>query len=99
LTVSLASREPWPSPSWAAWGALAYLLILGSVLAYTSYLLALQLLPTRIVFTYAYVNPVIAVFLGWVILNESVTLWTLAGAPLVLLGVSGVFVGKSIQKQ
>jgi len=48
-------------------------------------------LPTRIVFTYAYVNPVIAVFLGWLILNEGITGWTLAGAFLVLLGVAGVF--------
>lgn len=94
LAVSFGSRESWPAPSPAAWGALVYLLLLGSVFAYTSYLRALQLLPTRIVFTYAYVNPVIAVFLGWLLLNEAVTLWTLAGATLVMLGVSGVFAGK-----
>ncbi len=97
LAVSFASRESWPAPSPAAWGALVYLLLLGSVFAYTSYLRALQLLPTRIVFTYAYVNPVIAVFLGWLLLNEAVTLWTLSGATLVLLGVSGVFAGKHRQ--
>jgi drug/metabolite transporter (DMT)-like permease len=91
LLLSMISRESWVSPSLAAWGALAYLLFFGSVLAYTSYLKALHLLPTRIVFTYAYVNPVIAVFLGWLILNEGITGWTLAGAFLVLLGVAGVF--------
>ncbi len=41
--------------------------------------------------TYAYVNPVIAVFLGWLLAHESVTPWTLAGAGLVVAGVVGVF--------
>jgi drug/metabolite transporter (DMT)-like permease len=41
--------------------------------------------------TYAYANPVIAVFLGWLVLRESVTGWTLAGAALVLAGIAGVF--------
>jgi drug/metabolite transporter (DMT)-like permease len=95
LIVSFLRGESWSAPSPAAWGALIYLLLLGSVLAYTSYLRALKLLPTRIVFTYAYVNPVIAVFLGWLLLNEAITLWTLSGAALVLLGVSGVFIGKN----
>jgi drug/metabolite transporter (DMT)-like permease len=51
----------------------------------------LQLLPTSLATTYAYVNPIIAVFLGWLILSEPITYWTLAGAFLVLLGVSGVY--------
>ena len=41
--------------------------------------------------TYAYVNPVIAVFLGWLIISEEVTGWTLAGAALVVAGVAGIF--------
>jgi drug/metabolite transporter (DMT)-like permease len=41
--------------------------------------------------TYAYVNPVIAVFLGWLLIDEPVTRWTLAGAVLVVAGVVGVF--------
>jgi drug/metabolite transporter (DMT)-like permease len=41
--------------------------------------------------TYAYVNPVIAVFLGWILLGEEITLWTLGGTVLVVLGVMGVF--------
>jgi drug/metabolite transporter (DMT)-like permease len=41
--------------------------------------------------TYAYVNPVIAVLLGWLVLDEAVTAWTLAGAALVVAGVAGVF--------
>ena len=42
-------------------------------------------------FNYAYVNPVIAVILGFIILNEPVTQWTLGGATLVIIGVLGVF--------
>ena len=68
-----------------------YLTLFGSVLAYTSYVSALRRLPLNVTMTYAYANPVIAVFLGWLILNEAVTLWTLAGAALVIAGVAGVF--------
>jgi drug/metabolite transporter (DMT)-like permease len=89
--LALLSREPLPRPTPAAWAGFAYLLVFGSLLAFTSYLLALRLLPTRIVFTYAYVNPVIAVFLGWLVLGERIGGWTLAGAALVLVGVAGTF--------
>jgi drug/metabolite transporter (DMT)-like permease len=88
---ALLLREPAPQPTAAAWGAFAFLLVFGSLLAFTSFLLALRLLPTRVVFTYAYVNPVIAVFLGWLLLGEHLGGFTLAGAALVLFGVFGVF--------
>ncbi len=89
--LSLASREPWPTPTPRAWAGFLFLLVFGSLLAFTSYLTALRLLPTRIVFTYAYVNPVIAVALGSVLLGERIGLLTAAGAALVLLGVAGAF--------
>jgi drug/metabolite transporter (DMT)-like permease len=41
--------------------------------------------------TYAYINPVIAVLLGWLILREPITPWTVAGGLLVILGVMGMF--------
>jgi drug/metabolite transporter (DMT)-like permease len=41
--------------------------------------------------TYAFVNPVLAVFFGWLILGEKITNWTIAGAALVVLSVFGVF--------
>ncbi len=83
--------ETWQTPDANAWLAWGYLVIFGSLFAFTSYLRAIKLLPMKIVATYAYVNPVIAVFLGWLILRESVTSWTLGGALMVLLGVAGVF--------
>ncbi|MFH0882104.1 MAG: EamA family transporter [bacterium] len=83
--------EKWHTPTAAAWGGWAYLVVAGSLIAFTSFMKVLKLLPTSIVSTYAYVNPVIAVFLGWLILRESLTFNTLVGATLVLLGVAGVF--------
>ncbi len=89
--LAFSTREPLPTPTPVAWAGFLFLLVFGSLIAFTSFLLALRLLPTRIVFTYAYVNPVLAMFLGWAVLGEHVTAWTLGGAALVLAGVAGVF--------
>ena len=83
--------EPTPTPTTEAWLAWGYLVLFGAVLAFTSYVTALRMLPTKIVMTYAYVNPVLAVFLGWIILSEAITTWTVLGTILVLVGVAGVF--------
>ena len=91
ILLALILNEPTPRPTAEAWYAWGYLVVIGSVIAFTSFVQALRLLPTGIVFTYAYVNPVIAVFLGWLILSEPVTVWTIGGASLVLVGVAGVF--------
>ncbi len=89
--VAWLRHEPTPVPTAEAWSAYVYLVIFGSVIAFTAYVTALQKLPTRIVMTYAYVNPVLAVLLGWAILNEQITFWTIAGSVMVLIGVWGVF--------
>jgi drug/metabolite transporter (DMT)-like permease len=89
--VALLIREPTPAPVSDAWVAWGYLIVFGSVFAFTSFVKALRLLPTNIVMTYAYVNPVVAVFLGWLILGEPITLWTMCGSVLIILGVMGVF--------
>jgi drug/metabolite transporter (DMT)-like permease len=83
---ALAARE-----AWLAWG---YLTLFGSVLAFTSFLRALRALPTGVVTTYAYVNPVVAVLLGSLLLHEPVTPWTVAGTALILAGVAGVFANR-----
>jgi drug/metabolite transporter (DMT)-like permease len=59
--------------------------------AFTSFIKALRLLPTNVVMTYAYVNPVVAVILGRLILDEPITRWTIGGSVLIILGVMGVF--------
>ena len=90
IILMLLNREPSPTPSPSAWLAYAYLVVFGT-LAFISFVLALRLLPVNIVMTYAYVNPVLAVILGWLILGEQITWWTVAGTILVLLGVAGVY--------
>jgi len=87
----LFMKEPLPTPNQEAWLAWGYLVVFGSLLAYTSFVTVLGLLPINIVMTYAYVNPVIAVILGFLILQEEITPWTVGGMVLVLLGVAGVF--------
>ncbi len=84
-------KEPLPTPSQDAWIALVYLILFGSVISFTAYVTALKQLPTKIVMTYAYVNPAIAIFLGWIFLREPITGWTLGGAALIFLGVTGIF--------
>lgn len=89
--MAVLAREPIPQPTPSAWLAVAYLIVFGSLLAFTSFIKALHLLPTNIVTTYGYVNPIIAVFLGWLILSEQVSHYTLLGAVLVLISITGVF--------
>src|SRR4051812_19552449 len=73
-----------------SWLALAYLVFIGSLLAFTAYVWLLKNAPISTVATYAYVNPVIAIFLGWAILSEEVTVTTVAAAALVVLSVAAV---------
>jgi drug/metabolite transporter (DMT)-like permease len=91
LLAALIAGEPRPTPTPEAWAAWAYLIVFGSVIAFTSFVKALQMLPMNVVATYGYVNPVIAVLLGAIIIDEPITRWTLAGTALTLLGVAGVF--------
>jgi drug/metabolite transporter (DMT)-like permease len=67
---------------------LAYLVTFGSLLAYTAYAWLLQNAPVSKVSTYAYVNPVIAVFLGWLFLSEPITATTLIGAGIIVASVA-----------
>lgn len=89
--IVLLLREPRPTPTTDAWLAWGFLVLFGSFIAFTAFVEALQRLPIRVTMTYAFVNPVFAVILGALILNETITFWTIAGAIFVLLGVAGVF--------
>jgi len=68
-------------------GAVLYLVVCGSWIGYTAYIWLLKHVPTSKVSTYAYVNPVVAVFLGWLILHERVDRFILAGSAIVVLAV------------
>jgi drug/metabolite transporter (DMT)-like permease len=68
--------------------ALLYLIGPGSLLAMTCYVIALRRLPTAAVSTYAYVNPVIAVSLGALLLGERLTIATVLGGAVILASVA-----------
>lgn len=68
--------------------AIAYLVLIGSVLAFTAYVWLLQNAPISQVSTYAYVNPVVAVILGAVLLGERITPVTVVGGAIILLSVA-----------
>jgi drug/metabolite transporter (DMT)-like permease len=68
-------------------GAVAYLIVCGSWIGYTAYIWLLGHVPTAKVSTYAYVNPVVAVFLGWLVLHERIDRYILAGSAIIVTAV------------
>ncbi|MFZ0309036.1 MAG: EamA family transporter [Candidatus Sulfotelmatobacter sp.] len=68
-------------------GATMYLVVCGSWIGYTAYIWLLEHVPTSKVSTYAYVNPVVAVFLGWLILHERVDRFIVMGSVIVVVSV------------
>jgi drug/metabolite transporter (DMT)-like permease len=67
--------------------AVSYLIVGGSLIGYTAYIYILGHAPTAKVSTYAYVNPVVAVFLGWLVLHEKIDGYILAGSAIVIASV------------
>jgi drug/metabolite transporter (DMT)-like permease len=86
LVVSIAGGElgqaTWSAPSLLAVG---YLVVVGSLVGFTAYVWLLRAAPVSLVATYAYVNPIVAVALGWALLGERITPQMLgAGAAIVV---------------
>jgi drug/metabolite transporter (DMT)-like permease len=84
LAVGDPSRVVWTA---RGVGAVLYLVVCGSWIGYTAYIWLLGHVPTSKVSTYAYVNPVVAVFLGWLVLHERVDGYILAGSAVVVASV------------
>ncbi|MET9955706.1 EamA family transporter [Streptomyces sp. NPDC006339] len=70
-----------------SWAALGYLIVFGSLIAFTAYAWLLHSAPLSLVATYAYVNPVVAVALGALILNEALSWPIVLGGAIVVAGV------------
>ncbi|MDP2038494.1 MAG: EamA family transporter, partial [Ignavibacteria bacterium] len=70
--------------------AYLYLVVFGSLLGYGSYVYAIAHLPVSLVSTYAYVNPIIALFLGWLVLDEPISIWVVIASVVILAGVTFV---------
>ena len=75
--------------------SLAYLIVMGSIFGYGSYIYAIEHLPLSLVSTYAYVNPIIALVLGWIFLNEQLSVFTLLAAVVIIIGVVLVKIGSN----
>lgn len=91
LLISFGLGEPtnldWSAVSAKSLWSLAYLIVFGAIIAYTCYGWLFRNASATAVSTYAYVNPVVAVFLGYHLANEEVTQMTIVGTALILLGV------------
>lgn len=72
----------------ASWLGLLYLILIGSFLGFTAYVFLLGVTTPAKLSTYAYVNPVVAVFLGWALIGETITLMTLVASAIILAGVA-----------
>jgi drug/metabolite transporter (DMT)-like permease len=92
LTIGLlrGERLTVAEVSTASWVALGYLVVFGSLVAFTAYAWLLTAAPVSQVATYAYVNPVVAVALGAVLRDEQVTALTLVGGGITVLAVAVV---------
>jgi drug/metabolite transporter (DMT)-like permease len=90
--VAAIAGEPWSLDlghvSGDSWLAFGYLVVVGSIVAFTAYAWLLRNVPISTVSTYAYVNPVIAVTLGWAILSEPVSLLTVVAAAIIVASVA-----------
>jgi drug/metabolite transporter (DMT)-like permease len=78
--------------------ALTYLIFIGSLVAFTAYVWVLQHAPVSKVATYAYVNPVIAIFLGWLVLSEEITPSIFIGAGIIVASVAFIIRKESGKK-
>lgn len=94
ITLSVIMKEGMPHPTTQALAAWVYLTIVGSIIAFTSFLTMVRLLPMPVATTYAYVNPVFAVILGRIFLAERIDGWTLLGMAVVLAGIAGIYYKK-----
>ncbi|MBV7530121.1 EamA family transporter [Chitinophaga sp. sic0106] len=82
------------SMSHRGWTAYLYLVLIGSLVGYTSYSWLARNAPPRLTSTYAYINPVVALFLGWAIGHESITAMVAVASAIVVGGVVLMTPGK-----
>jgi len=98
LPGSLFSHElngfQWQTVTAASWLSLTYLIVFGSLAAYSAYVWLLQVRPATQVSTYAYVNPVVAVLLGVFLAGEKMSLFQIMGLAIVLISVLLINIAK-----
>jgi drug/metabolite transporter (DMT)-like permease len=85
LLTGQFQKAHWSAPA-LLW--IGYLVVFGSWIGYSSYIYLLEHVPTPKVATYAYVNPIVAVFLGWIVLHEKVDVFMLVGTVIIIASVA-----------
>jgi drug/metabolite transporter (DMT)-like permease len=85
--------------SWRSVGGLAYLVVFGSIVAFSAYAWLLRNARVTIVATYAYVNPIVAVVLGWAFLGEAIDARTLLAGAIVVAGVALIVSAPSVPRR
>ena len=103
LVVSLLMQEPMhfdfaavSARSLTAW---AYLVVAGSLIGFTTFVWLMKHSTPARVSTYAYVNPIVAVFLGWLIAHEPVSLRMFFAAGIIIAGVAIITTAKTLKAQ
>jgi drug/metabolite transporter (DMT)-like permease len=79
-----------------SWTGLVYLILVGSLIGFTAYTWLLPNARISLISTYAYVNPIVAVFLGWIVLGERISGRTLLASAVVVAAVAIVVTGRSM---
>lgn len=80
-----------------SWYALLYLIVFGSLISYSAYVFAIRHLSAAKVSVYAYINPIVAIICGWLLLNEKMTVNVIAGSLVTLLAI--YIVNREFKKQ
>lgn len=87
ISAATGNTIPVAAIAWQSWLAIAYLVVFGSVISFIAYLYALQHLSTEQTSIYAYINPIVAMILGWIIFGEKLTIFIAIGGLIALGGV------------
>ena len=77
-----------------SWASIAYLVVAGSLVGYSTYAWLIGVAPLQRVATYAYVNPVVAVILGWLVLSEPLTPRTIVAGVVIVAAVALIVTGR-----
>ncbi|MDF5759253.1 EamA family transporter [Spongiactinospora sp. TRM90649] len=86
--TALGERLHFADISGRSWAGLVYMVLVGSLIGFTSYIWLLGNAPISLVATYAYVNPVVAVVLGAIVLSEPITAQVILGGLIIVAGVA-----------
>jgi drug/metabolite transporter (DMT)-like permease len=95
LATGELGRVYWQGISRTSWLALLYLIVFGSLVGFSAYVWLLRSAPLSLVSTYAYVNPVVAVVLGAILVGEALTPRILVAGTIILAAVALIVIARN----